>query len=202
MAGQDALDDRACQDRGTTRERLLRRRIAQFLGRSVASISRPLAALRRSDLKARDPVAPIIRYKRGVPGDLQHLDAKKLGHIEPVRCPLPRPRSQYPAGAVRQSLSLPFHPFCPQLPGAGHQAQLQIGFLHSRAVGPRFQRTMMEMISMSRASALVAALGLLCGAATRVLFLVLPADAMLLSRPLFAGAAVVVSFSVLVTDLS
>ena len=57
------------------------RRIAAVVGRSVATISRLLAKLGLSSLKALDPVTPVVRYEREAPGELLHMDTKKLGRI-------------------------------------------------------------------------------------------------------------------------
>ena len=64
------------------RDRMPMRRIAQVVGRSVSSISRLLATVGLSSLKALEPVKPIIRYERSTPGEMLHLDTKKLGRIE------------------------------------------------------------------------------------------------------------------------
>jgi len=64
------------------RARMPMRTIAGLVGRSVATISRVLAALGLSSLKALDPVKPIMRYEHGEPGEMLHMDTKKLGCIE------------------------------------------------------------------------------------------------------------------------
>ena len=46
------------------RHRMPMRRIAQVVGRSVATVSRLLAGLGLSSLKALDPVEPVVRYER------------------------------------------------------------------------------------------------------------------------------------------
>lgn len=63
------------------RKRMPMRRIAQIVGRSVATISRVLAQLGLSSLNAVDPKEPIVRYEHEAPGDLLHMDMKKLGRI-------------------------------------------------------------------------------------------------------------------------
>lgn len=63
------------------RARMPMRRIASVVGRSVATISRFLAGLGLSSLKALDPVEPVVRYERAAPGELLHMDTKKLGRI-------------------------------------------------------------------------------------------------------------------------
>lgn len=57
------------------------RRIAAVVGRSVASISRHLHVLGLSSLRALDPIPPVVRYEHAAPGDLLHMDTKKLGRI-------------------------------------------------------------------------------------------------------------------------
>lgn len=64
------------------RARMPMRRIAQVVGRSVATVSRVLATLGLSSLKALEPKAPVVRYERSAPGEMLHLDTKKLGRIE------------------------------------------------------------------------------------------------------------------------
>jgi transposase InsO family protein len=63
------------------RSRMPMRRIASIVGRSVATISRLLAGLGLSSLKALEPKTPLVRYERDAPGELLHMDTKKLGRI-------------------------------------------------------------------------------------------------------------------------
>jgi transposase InsO family protein len=63
------------------RSRMPMRTIARTVGRSVATISRVLATLGLSSLKALAPKAPVVRYERSAPGEMLHLDTKKLGRI-------------------------------------------------------------------------------------------------------------------------
>jgi transposase InsO family protein len=63
------------------RSRMPMRRIAAQVGRSVATISRALAKLGLSSLKALDEPKPVLRYEHEAPGDLLHIDTKKLGRI-------------------------------------------------------------------------------------------------------------------------
>ncbi len=49
------------------RSRMPMRRIATIVGRSVSTVSRLLACLGLSSLKALDPIAPIVRYERERP---------------------------------------------------------------------------------------------------------------------------------------
>jgi len=74
--------DLRCRIERLRRGRMPMRRIAQVVGRSVATVSRVLAALDLSSLKALEPKAPVVRYERSAPGEMLHLDTKKLGRIE------------------------------------------------------------------------------------------------------------------------
>ena len=63
------------------RARMPMRTIASIVGRSVATISRILKRLGLSSLKALNPTLPVTRYERDAPGELLHMDTKKLGRI-------------------------------------------------------------------------------------------------------------------------
>jgi len=63
------------------RARMPIRKIATVVGRSVATVSRFLAGLGLSSLKALEPREPVLRYERQAPGELLHVDTKKLGRI-------------------------------------------------------------------------------------------------------------------------
>lgn len=94
--GLEGLMDRSCRPLRTRnticadlshrieqlrRARMPMRRIAVVVGRSVATISRHLAKLGLSSLKVLDAVEPVVRYERHAPGELLHMDTKKLGRI-------------------------------------------------------------------------------------------------------------------------
>jgi transposase len=61
------------------RQRLLMKHIAARLELSIATVSRLLKRAGLSRLSALDPPPPIVRYEYAAPGDLLHLDTKKLG---------------------------------------------------------------------------------------------------------------------------
>lgn len=63
------------------RARMPMRTIATIVGRSVATISRVLARLELSSLRALKPALPIRRYERDALGELLHMDSEKLGRI-------------------------------------------------------------------------------------------------------------------------
>lgn len=63
------------------RLRMPMRRIAELVGRSVSTVARWLARLGLSSLKVLDPVRPVVRYEHIAPGEMLHMDTKKLGRI-------------------------------------------------------------------------------------------------------------------------
>ena len=66
------------------RERRPASHIAKEVGVSPATVSRVLKRLGLNKLKALDAPAPVRRYERDTPGELIHIDIKKLGRFETV----------------------------------------------------------------------------------------------------------------------
>jgi transposase InsO family protein len=66
------------------RRRLIQGRIAASLGVSKSTVSRVLARAGLSRLRDLDPSEPVLRYEHEHPGDLVHIDTKKLGRIERI----------------------------------------------------------------------------------------------------------------------
>ena len=62
--------------------RLTQARIAASLGISESTVSRVLARAGLSRLADLDPVEPVRRYEHVAPGEMLHIDTKKLGRIE------------------------------------------------------------------------------------------------------------------------
>jgi transposase InsO family protein len=58
--------------------------IARRLGISAATVSRVLRAVHLSRWRELEPPTPIVRYQREHPGELIHLDVKKLGRIKGI----------------------------------------------------------------------------------------------------------------------
>jgi transposase InsO family protein len=56
-------------------------RIAQSAGCSRATVSRVLTRLQLNTARSLEPTLPIIRYEHPAPGDLLHIDIKKLARI-------------------------------------------------------------------------------------------------------------------------
>lgn len=99
IEGQEGLKDRSsrphrfrCPTPGTIvdriaalrRERWTGKRIADELDVSSATVSRVLRRLGLSRLRDLEPADPVRRYERKRPGELIHLDIKKLGRFERV----------------------------------------------------------------------------------------------------------------------
>lgn len=57
-------------------------RIALLARRGMGTISRYIKRLGLSRLNALQPPEPVVRYERAAPGELLHLDTKKLGRID------------------------------------------------------------------------------------------------------------------------
>jgi transposase InsO family protein len=64
------------------KKRLTQARIAQALGVSKSTVGRVLRRAGLSLLSALEPVEPLVRYEHEAPGDMLHIDIKKLGRIE------------------------------------------------------------------------------------------------------------------------
>lgn len=66
------------------RQRFTGKQIAKDTGVSAATVSRVLRRLGISRLRDLEPAEPIRRYEREHPGELIHIDIKKLGRFEQV----------------------------------------------------------------------------------------------------------------------
>jgi transposase InsO family protein len=64
------------------RRRLIQARIAASIGVSKSTVGHVLARAGLSRLKDLEPSEPAVRYEHAHPGDLIHIDTKKLGRIE------------------------------------------------------------------------------------------------------------------------
>jgi transposase InsO family protein len=64
------------------RRRLTQARIAASLGVSKSTVGRVLCRAGLSRLRDLEPSEPVVRYEHERPGDLIHIDTKKLGRIE------------------------------------------------------------------------------------------------------------------------
>jgi transposase InsO family protein len=69
---------------GLRRDRLTGKAIASEVGVSPATVSRILKRLGLNKLRALEPAEPVRRYERENPGELIHIDIKKLGKIDGI----------------------------------------------------------------------------------------------------------------------
>ena len=68
------------------RERWTGLRISLATGLSRATISRILRRLHLSRMRDLESPAPVVRYEHAAPGDLLHLDIKKIGRFQAIGC--------------------------------------------------------------------------------------------------------------------
>ena len=80
------------------RRRLIQARIAASIDVSKSTVGRVLARAGLSRLKDLEPSEPVVRYEHAHPGDLIHIDTKKLGRIERMGKRIPG-SSHSPIGA-------------------------------------------------------------------------------------------------------
>ena len=66
------------------RRRYIGKQIAAEVGISPATVSRILRRLRLNRMRDLEPAAPVRRYERDHPGELIHIDIKKLGKFNRV----------------------------------------------------------------------------------------------------------------------
>ncbi len=66
------------------RQRLSGPSIARRLGRPVSTVGKVLHRIGLGRLAALDPKPPVLRYERERPGELIHIDSKKLGRIDGI----------------------------------------------------------------------------------------------------------------------
>ena len=66
------------------RQRRTGREIAAAVGSSKATVFRILARLGMNRLKSLEPAEPVRRYERAAPGEMIHIDIKKLGRFNKI----------------------------------------------------------------------------------------------------------------------
>jgi transposase InsO family protein len=69
---------------GLRRQRFTGKHIAKLTGVSTATVSRILRRARLNRMRDLEPAEPVKRYERQNPGELIHIDIKKLGRFERV----------------------------------------------------------------------------------------------------------------------
>jgi transposase InsO family protein len=81
------------------RERWTGQQIAKETKVSPATVSRVLRQARLSRIRDLEPPEPVVRYERRTPGELIHIDIKKLGRFEKVGHRITQDRTQKSRGA-------------------------------------------------------------------------------------------------------
>ena len=76
------------------RLRITGRQIAATLSLSPATVSRVLRKVRLSRMRDLDPPEPVRRYERAHPGELIHIDIKKLGRFDRIGHRITRDRAE------------------------------------------------------------------------------------------------------------
>ena len=85
------------------RQRWTGEQIAKQVGVSPATVSRVLRRLGLSRMKDLAPAAPIRRYERANPGELLHIDIKKLARFDQIGHRITGRRSRQSRGAAGSS---------------------------------------------------------------------------------------------------
>ncbi len=84
VSPRQVSQERVAQVVALRRERRTGRYIAHRLGVSGATVSRILRRAQLSRWRELEPRLPVVRYEREAPGELIHLDIKKLGRISGI----------------------------------------------------------------------------------------------------------------------
>ena len=147
---------------------LTQARIGRTIGVSKSTVGRVLRRARLSRLRDLEPCEPIIRYEHEHPGDLIHIDTKKLGRIERMGKRIPG-SSHRPIGAGWEYLfvALDDHArigFTDMYPDEAKANAVQ--FLHNtvayfRSLGVRPKRILTDNGSAFRSKDFAKACGLL-----------------------------------------
>jgi len=98
------------------RQRRTGRFICQHLGISAASVSRILRRAHLSRWRDLEPCSPVRRYQREHPGELLHLDIKKLGRIKVSDTVLPAGAVAKPVTAASAGTSCTWQSMTPRGP--------------------------------------------------------------------------------------
>jgi len=133
------------------RRRLTQARIAASLEVSKSTVGRVLKRAGLSRLSDLEPCEPAVRYEHEHPGDLVHIDIKKLGRIERLGHRIPGgPRGTVRAGYEALFVAVDDHSrigFTDVYPDQGELSAVQ--FLHNlvayyRSLGVRVQRILTD----------------------------------------------------------
>lgn len=127
-------------------------RIAFHTQLSPATISRILRRLKLNRLRDLDPVAPIQRYEHAAPGDLLHLDIKKLGRFTAIGHRIPEAPRRHAKGAgweyvhvaIDDHSRIAFAQIYPNEKGSSATAFLAAAIAYYQRLGIRIQRVLTD----------------------------------------------------------
>jgi transposase InsO family protein len=143
------------------RQRWTGRQIAAETGVSPATVSRILRRLGLNRIQALEPAEPVRRYERAHPGELIHIDIKKLGRFERIghRITGDRQRSSRGAGwefvhvAIDDASRLAFSQILPDEGKASAVAFLRAAVASYQMLGVAVARVMTDNGSCYRSKA-------------------------------------------------
>ncbi len=127
-------------------------RIAQTTGLSRSTVSRILTRARLNKIRMLDPKVPIVRYEHPAPGDLLHIDIKKLARIHKPGHRLtgnPRDETRH-AGweflyvAVDDHSRIAFTAMLPDEKAASSSAFLRQALVYFATLGIRIRRVLTD----------------------------------------------------------
>lgn len=87
------------------RERRTMRQVAAIVGVSTSTVARVCKGAGLSRLRSLEPIPPPIRYERDTPGELLHIDTKRLGRFDAVGHRITRKRSH---GSAKQGFEFAY----------------------------------------------------------------------------------------------
>jgi transposase len=99
------------------RQRHTGKQIAAEVGVSAATVSRILRRLGLNRLSALEPAEPVRRHERAAPGEILHIDIKKLGKFNRIDHRRPDRPEQHPRGRLGIRAPGDRRPFAPRLFG-------------------------------------------------------------------------------------
>ena len=146
------------------RQRLTGKHIAMAVGVSPATVSRVLRRAGLSRLKDIEPAEPVRRYEREHPGEMIHIDIKKLGRFERVGHRITGDRTGRPSQPRRRlgvrpclrSTTPPASPFrrsCPDEKQESAVAFLKAAVAYYASLGVAIARVMTDNGSCYRSKA-------------------------------------------------
>jgi len=134
------------------RRRLTQARIAASLGVSKSTVGRVLSRAGLSRLRDLEPSEPVVRYEHERPGDLIHIDTKRLGRIERMGHRISGDRRDTVSGAgweflfvaIDDHARIGFTELYPNERKAGAAQFLQNTVAYFRSLGVRVRRVLTD----------------------------------------------------------